>query len=311
MIWTSLLNPAIDVIYRVPSLSDKTTFTSLNTFTYPAGKAVNFAKTVRALGEPVSMAALMPVNDTARFQNYLEQYEIETHFFPIEGDVRINATVLDESSGLVQHFNSMGQQCSPQIQERVISFLQDKMSSGDFWAFSGSVPDGIDQEIYGKLIQYCNENNIRAALDSRGLAFEFGVAAHPLLVVPNEAELEELFEESVRGIQHIALRGKRLIDRGIPYVFITLGADGVIALHGNECLLCKSPVVENGVKNTVGCGDAFLAGVVVGMERGFSFHEICRMAVACGFANTLSIGSGEISADQVWYFMEKINVTSI
>jgi fructose-1-phosphate kinase PfkB-like protein len=97
---------------------------------------------------------------------------------------------------------------------------------------------------------------------------------------------------------------------GIPYVFITLGSDGAIALHKNECLLCSLDL-EDKVIDTVGCGDAFLGGIIVGRERDFSFHEICRLAIACGASNAVNRGPGEINSDQVWRYMERVKISSI
>ena len=68
------------------------------------------------------------------------------------------------------------------------------------------------------------------------------------------------------------------------FLSIHEGADGLIAIHGNDCLLCSSPQVK--VLDTVGCGDALVGGLLVAQQRKFSFAEMCRMAVACGASKT-------------------------
>jgi fructose-1-phosphate kinase PfkB-like protein len=184
------------------------------------------------------------------------------------------------------------------------------MEETDFWVFSGSIPAGNNDKSYKNLIDECKAKNIRTALDTRGYPLKYGVCALPFIVVPNEIELQELFCDEIKGLQHIILKAKRLMDSGIEYVFVTLGKDGVIALHGNECLLCSSPELPNQI-NSVGCGDAFLAGAVVGFERGFSFNEVCRMAVACGAANTQTSEPCKIDGSSIWRIMEKIKVESV
>ena len=51
---------------------------------------------------------------------------------------------------------------------------------------------------------------------------KLGVRAKPTVLKPNGVELEEFFGEQVQGVHHMALKGKLLLDRGIPYVFISL-----------------------------------------------------------------------------------------
>jgi tagatose 6-phosphate kinase len=96
---------------------------------------------------------------------------------------------------------------------------------------------------------------------------------------------------------------------GVEYVFISLGEDGMIAIHESECLLCSPPAVE--AIDTVGCGDALDAGVLVGYMRNFSFSELCRMAVACGASNALHAGAGNISKEEVWQLMEDVRIEAV
>lgn len=309
MIFSTLYNPSIDLIYTVDELRLGNTYTKLPSLMYPAGKGLNFAKAVKELGEEVTLCAIMPENDERRFSNYLNELEIPYKFFLIEGCARINTTLLENSTKMVTHFNSLGSRGSTRIQDKFEMFIEEIMIEDDLWVFSGSIPTNMDDDSYSKIIEYANARNVRCALDTSGVPLKYGIQAKPLILSPNQSELENITDEPVDGIRHLALKGKRLVDAGIPYVFITLGEDGVIALNKETCLLCTPPAVE--VVDTVGCGDSFLAGVVVGMERGFNFHETCRIAVAAGTSNAMHKGPGEIEQDQVWALMEDVVVNSI
>lgn len=170
-------------------------------------------------------------------------------------------------------------------------------------------PKGFTDDYYSSLINACSTASIKTFLDTKNDALKLGIRARPLLLKPNLAELEQLFDEQVKGVHHIALKGKRLLDMGIAYVFISLGADGMIALHKNDCLLCSVPSIE--VIHKVGCGDALVAGVSVAQHRQFNFAETCRLAVACGTAKAMHQDFGEISREEVWKLMEQINITAV
>ncbi len=308
MIHVTLLNPSFDLVYKIPE-QGKETYVDLPAHFFPAGKGLNVAKVIAKLGEPVRLLSLMPEKDMTRFTEYCVQNEIIHSSYPIHGSVRINTTVFDESTRSTVHYNSGGPTLSTQVQDGFAKFLKEFIVPHDQWLFSGSLPQGIEADYYGKLIHACRETGALPLLDTRGSALEHGIRERPLVVSPNEEELEALFKEPIDGIHHLALKGKRLLDTGIETVFITLGEDGVLALHGDECLLCRAPEIT--VVDTVGCGDAFLAGVAVARERGFSFHETCRLAVACGTSNAANFGPAEVKADEIWHFMEIISVAQL
>jgi 1-phosphofructokinase family hexose kinase len=183
------------------------------------------------------------------------------------------------------------------------------MHKGDLWAFSGSIPRGIDKDAYQKMIAMGKKNGIDAMLDSRAELLKRGVRAKPRMIKPNLTELEQFFGEQIQGVHHIALKGKRFVDMGIDYVFISLGSDGMIAIHENDCLLCSVPEVKT--VDTVGCGDALVAGLLVGYSRKFSFSEMCRMAVACGASKAMHRGPGIVTRNEVWQLMEEVEIKAI
>jgi 1-phosphofructokinase family hexose kinase len=223
--------------------------------------------------------------------------------------MRINTTILDEGTGSTTHISATAPEVSERIQHEYGDFAVQLMHQGDYWCFSGSLPRGFSDDAYAGLIGLCREAGGLSLLDSRATPFQKGLRARPTMVKPNLSELEEFFGEQIRGVHHIALKGKRLLDMGITYIFISLGADGMIALHKNDCILCSAPGVT--VRDTVGCGDALVAGVLVAHKRQFSFTETCRLAVACGSAKAMRCGPGVIDSEAVWQLMEEIQITSI
>jgi 1-phosphofructokinase family hexose kinase len=223
--------------------------------------------------------------------------------------MRINTTITDEHSGISTHLSALGTSLPPRIRHEYAAFAAEQLQQGDFWCLSGSLPRGFADDTYADLITAAADAGARTLLDSRGAAFKRGVRARPLIIKPNLSELEEFFGEPVQGVHHIAFKGKRLLDMGVAYVFISLGADGMIALHKNDCLLCSAPSVA--VRDTVGCGDAMAAGVLVAFKRQFSFTETCRLAVACGSAKAMRSGPGTIDNTAVWQLMEEVTVTSV
>lgn len=309
MIWCTLLNPALDIIYEVEDFINGKTYGNCLQQQIPAGKGFNVARIIRQLGEEVCITGLLPEYAEKQITSLFEDHQINHYFYAIPGVIRINTTINEKKKGFSTHFSSVSSTVSSRIQHEYIRFIEPKIQPGDYWCFSGSLPKGTQDNYYGSLISLCNEKGGRTLLDTRAAPLLHGVRSKPLIVKPNLNELEEFFGEPIKGVHHIALKGKRLLDMGVSYVFISLGEDGMIALHKNDCLLCSPPPVE--VRDTVGCGDAVVAGVTVAHKRQFSFSETCRMAVACGTAKAMHSGPGSIMDSAVWQLMEDVTITSV
>jgi 1-phosphofructokinase family hexose kinase len=303
------LNPAVDVVYDIGEVQPGSTVTDVPARIVPAGKGINVAKAIKTLGEEVRVVGVVHENNRAQFSQYLHGIGIVTHFISVPGTTRINVTLVETKVGQSTHINSAVAGIPSSVENEVMHYFESNVSSGDMCLLCGSIPRGMDTDAYKKLIKICKEKGAIVLLDTHGDALKMGVRAKPHMVKPNLEELEGFFNEKIQGVHHIALKGKRLEDMGVDYVFISLGSDGMIAIHENDCLLCSAPSVR--ALDTVGSGDAVVAGLTVGHKRQFSFSEMCRMAMACGASNAMHFGPGTITRDEVWQLMEEVRIKAI
>jgi sugar/nucleoside kinase (ribokinase family) len=93
--------------------------------------------------------------------------------------------------------------------------------------------------------------------------------------------------EVARAIVARAAAGRHADARPLT-VALKLGADGALAVLGEEVVRAGAPSVE--VVDTTGAGDSFDAGFVTGMLHGWSLERTLAFAVACGSASTRAIG---------------------
>ena len=213
MIWCTLLNPSLDVICRVNELHSGKSYTDSECLQIPAGKGLNVARVIQALGEEVGVTGLLPEYDGKRINAVLEGNGIVHRFFSIPGGIRINTTILEEKNGNTTHISTVSPPIPSRIQHEYFAFAAGQMKQGDYWCFTGSVPKGFSDDTYTELINRGTLVGIKAALDSRGQVFKKGVRARPLIIKPNLSELEEFFGEQVQGVHHIAFKGKTLPTR--------------------------------------------------------------------------------------------------
>jgi 1-phosphofructokinase len=310
LIYCILTNPAVDVVYSLDEIRPGSTTTGVKSRIAPAGKGINVARIIKKLGEEVCVIGIIQANNRDQFHDYLRNAGILSHWVVVEGTTRVNVTLLEAKTGQTTHVSSLQAPISSDVQLEAQELINSYVANeADACIFAGSLPDGIGNEYYQKVIRSSKEKGAFCLLDTSGDPLKFGIQAKPHMIKPNLEELEEFFGESIQGVHHIALKGKRLVDMGIEYVFISLGSDGMIAIHENDCLLCSAPQVR--AVDTVGCGDALVAGLITGYCRKFSFTEMCRMAVACGSSKALHSEAGVIDRNEVWQLMEDVKIKSV
>ena len=144
-------------------------------------------------------------------------------------------------------------------------------------------PDLLDRifflaEKYSKKV-YAVVSNMGIAMERRGLLRKTAC------IVCNVQEAGMLFSEDYTGVSAEELRiilSDRIERSGIPRMIITLGEDGAVyAETGGNSGICCSTKVD--VLDTTGAGDAFFAGVTIGLTYGKTLAESCEIGtrLAC------------------------------
>jgi len=70
-------------------------------------------------------------------------------------------------------------------------------------------------------------------------------------------------------------------------------------------------VTVEGVQNTVGAGDAFLAGFAVHYAEGAPLNVCLREAVACAAASTMKRWAGEVDPADVQRFSKAVELSEL
>ena len=117
------------------------------------------------------------------------------------------------------------------------------------------------------------------------------------LLKVNAEELGEALGSQIATPAEARAAASHVRMRGPAAVIVTLGRAGAVAVDTSGAWLACSP--EIAAISAVGSGDALLAGVVAALAERRGLAEALRMGVACGAANTLSIGAGIVRPNDV------------
>ena len=128
------------------------------------------------------------------------------------------------------------------------------------------------------------------------------------LCVPNETETELLTGMSVRDLPDAQLAARKLLDRGVGTVVLTLGDRGVLLAEQNSVEHIP-PIKVNAIDPT-GAGDAFIGSLAVFIGEGLSLRAAVQRANAIAALSVTRIGTqvsfpDRVQAEAFWNQFER------
>ena len=311
MIITVTLNAAIDKTLAVPNFRLGRRHRAVEQTSMAGGKGVNVARALKALGQPVIATGVAGGPNGTRIIEQLTEEAILSDFVRIREESRMSTAVVDPTSGEQTEINERG----PSVTEAELELFVDKLlylaKGAGVCVFSGSLPRGVDSDVYARLIQELHKLGVTTVLDSEGDAMLLGTRAEPTVVTPNELEGEELVghEFSDDGDRLTGLH--EIVGLGAREAIMTLGA-GCFGLIGEpDPQLYRVTLDPLEPVSAVGSGDAFLAGYVAARYGGRSPEDCLRFAVACGAESTQHFGAGVLDPREVERLLPEVRVETI
>ncbi|MCI0513521.1 1-phosphofructokinase family hexose kinase [candidate division KSB1 bacterium] len=297
MIYCVALNPAIDRTIEIHNFQVGQTCQARQSRVACAGKGVNVAFTLNALNVAAEIIAWVGKNDLAAYQEALGN--LRHTLLPVAQNTRNNTTIIDPVRQTETHLREPGFQIQPENWRALQELLPKKVRAGDWVIFTGSLPPGTPIEGYRDLIQLVQQQHARAVLDSSGAALRHGVTREPWLLKINQPELAELTGQDLTDPAGIIQIARRYLTKMTPLVVITLGREGALGMHANQTYWTRiSESFVSGL-NTVGCGDAFLGGLVAALSQDQSLEQALILANACGAVNTFAPAAGRIQSEHL------------
>ena len=163
--------------------------------------------------------------------------------------------------------------------------------------FAGSLPRRVPEDWYAAALREARKLKLSTVLDSEGEPLRLGLAGEPDLVAPNQQEAEELVGFEFEGDQDFTVALDAIAEMGVRNVIITR-TSGCFALVRDGAkvrrLQAETQLLDR--ISTVGSGDALLAGYLAARRAERPVEEALRYAVACGAANTQTVGAGFFDA---------------
>jgi 1-phosphofructokinase family hexose kinase len=307
---TITLNAAIDATYVVARFEPGGANRVIRKHTMPGGKGNNVARVLAACGHEVVATGFLGGESGTFIEQGLQDAGIETRFTWLDKEEsRTCHTVLDRERGEATEILEAGPEVSGDDCERLLEAVAGLIESAPVVVISGSAPIGATPEFLERLANLVRTGSSRMVVDSSGRSLEALLAGRPDLIAPNEAEIRALMGRPGSLAEQVDFARDDLIGRRMApggRVMISRGRAGALLVSNASVLEAVAPVVT--VVNTVGCGDALLAGILDGWAHRLDDQDWLRQAVAFGTAAALQEVAGVVEMRDVEALRPDIDV---
>lgn len=285
MIYTLTLNPAIDLFIDMDNLLPKKVNRSNYDDYQENGKGVNVSRILNLMGiKSVAMGFI--AGFTGNFiKDKLESNGIETDFIQVDGITRVNVFLNAQEEFKIVN---KGPEIPEEKTKEMLSQLR-KLKKGDFLFVCGSLPRGIQDNIYEDIIKICKENEVKLILDTSSKEVIKYLKYGLYLMKPNDEELAEFFQVSHTLTEDEIIKyGKKMIEMGCEKIIVSRGEKGAIYIDEKNIYSVTAP--EGKVVNTACSGDTLLGSFIGKLYLGENLEDALMFASASASSTAFTEG---------------------
>lgn len=309
MIYTVTLNPALDKTVEIPGMALDTVNRITEMRTDPGGKGINVSKVIAKLGGESRAVGILGGGSGKMLEKLLEGEPFATQFRFVEGQTRTNLKIIDREGHTNTDINEPGLTVTAAELDALLRELLAELRPGDIVVLAGSLPKGAPQDTYRSWTAACKKAGARVFLDADGALLAEGLKAAPYLIKPNDDELSRLAGKKLETLEELTAEGRRLLERGIERVVISLGGRGALYLRKGSTIYAEGLKVPVG--STVGAGDSVVAALAYAEAQGLSEEEAVRLSTAAGAANVMCSGTQAAEREAVEALLPKVRFSRL
>lgn len=284
MIYTVTFNPSLDYIVSVKDFRIGKTNRTCAEQMLPGGKGINVSTVLQNLGiENVALGFTAGFTGEEILRR-MKKIGFRCDFISVEnGCSRINIKMKDFDG---TEINGQGPVISRDAIGQLMAKL-DTLKAGDILILAGSIPESMPDSIYRDILARLSGRDILFVVDATKNLLLNVLEYHPFLIKPNNHELGEIFDVTLRTRKEVIPYAKKLQEYGARNVLVSMAGQGaVLAAETGEIFMQPAP--KGTLVNAVGAGDSMVAGFVAGWTEQKDYRHAFRMGISAGSASAFS-----------------------
>jgi len=279
MIYTLTTNPTIDMNFVTDGLKRGLVNRTRNTEYSPNGKGVNVSMVLKHFGIDNCCMGFFGGFTGKYICDGVAEKGIRVEPVHIDGITRINIFVND-GEGEYKMVNA-----GAEVNEAAQQLMLDKIAAADdltCLTVNGSLSPGMDVSYYDRIFDVCTPKGADVILDISSKKLAELLPKHPLLIKPNDEEIEDIFGIVIKEEADALYAIDHMMGIGAKNIYLTMGAKGSYFADGKH-VYYTSPVKVK-LLSSACAGDGALASFL-------SIWYEDRDAVECALKRSAAVGA--------------------
>jgi len=289
-------NPAIDRYYCLDDLRLGEINRVRSVRAAPGGKANNLARAYRRFGGSPLTTGIAAGETGRSILDGLTSEGIDHAYILADGESRQTVTIVGNGTTTVLL------EPGPLVSETTIACLEAKVAAlasiVPATVVSGSLPPGAPADTVARLVAAVRRSpDGLVAVDTSGEALRLAALSGPHVIKVNCDEYGCAFGWPATNLTAVQAHFDSLAARGLETLCLTDGPRGALFLSADEAFAVRTEADDPIA--TAGAGDAFFAGLLFALRRGYRLRDAARFASAAAAAALRRIGAGFIELSDV------------
>jgi 6-phosphofructokinase 2 len=307
---TLTFNPSVDISTSVAKIAPFSKLRCAPPHYDPGGGGINVARVIHRLGGDVS--AVFPVGGSTGqlLRRLLRDEGVDCITVDAVSETRQVFTLVEDTTDQQYRFVLPGAPLSESEWNACVSEAASVQPQPSLIVISGSLPEGISSEKFGRAIRTIKACGAKVALDTSEGPLKAAIDEGIYLVKPNLKEFQDLVGVSSSQDSVLIDAGRALIARkAVAIIAISLGDDGALLISADRALRARPLHVEP--VSVVGAGDSFLGALVWRLSRTSDLGDALRCAMAAGTAAVLRAGTSLSRVEDIERIRSEVRIEEL
>ncbi len=309
MILTVTINPLLEKRLYFNSIKLNSNNRSFKQELKSGGKGINVSRQLNKLNINNQAITFLGGQAGKELRKILTEENINFYAVSCKSDTREATVTIDSSNNSVTTFFPPNSLITEKEAKDFADKLEKMIMNCSIVVFSGSSPCKETDFIFPYGIELANKYDKISVLDTYGDHLESCINSAPTVIHNNANELAQSLNLKFDTEADYINTLNYLYSKGIKLAFITNGKNPIYASKFNFHYKINPPDINE--VDPTGSGDAFVAGVVYGLEKDLVFDEFVKIGAALGAHNASVLETCNFDYQSFEPFINKVNIETV
>jgi 1-phosphofructokinase/tagatose 6-phosphate kinase len=298
---TICLNPTLQKTIVLPRLWENEVNRSDEYYLDASGKGINASRVLVQLGEPVIHLTHAGGRNRELLSHLVAGIGIDMRAVESGSEIRYCYTLINREKRTTTEIVEESVPVEAEIEQKVVDEFYRLLSGSHTVIISGTRAAGYSGEIFPSMVRDAKKAGKIVILDFRGDDLERSLPYKPDIIKPNLSEFISTFlkgfsaseqELNDAALEQVKEKMTALYRQSGIITVLTMGKHGALFMDRGHVQSIAAQSIEP--VNTIGCGDAFTAGLASCWRRDHDIEKAVMKGMECAKMNALLMKPGSI-----------------